>query len=109
MAQGVHLDNRSHGCGIAIIKSVFATSQGRARTRFNGDNLGLLAICKVLMQERESETGKVRTATSTADDHIRIFPSHFHLLQRFLPNDSLMHEHMVEHGTEAVFLGTTRG
>ena len=105
VAERVHLDDGSHLGGIAVIEGVSALGQRGGGGRFDRHQAGALPVLQILAQERVGDPGKVRAAAHAADDHIRVFPGQVHLLQGFLADDGLVHQHVVQHRAEAVFLG----
>ena len=61
------------------------------------------------MDERERDAAEVAATAGAADDDIRIFAGHFHLLQGFLPDDGLVHQDVVQHRTKRILILAAAG
>ncbi len=108
VTQGEHFQNRRHFGGIPIIKSIQSPGERWRGCGFHSNKPRVFTCSQVLLQEGESNPAKIGSTPHTADHNIRIFIRHLHLLQTFLPDHSLMQEHMIQDGTEAVFFLTAR-
>ena len=53
-------------------------------------------------QEREGQPREVGAAAGATDDDVRLLAGHRHLLDRLLPDDRLMQQHVVEDRTQRV-------
>ena len=102
--QGVHLDNWGHLGGVAVIKGVNTFGQRRRGRGLYRHQAGALAVFQVLAQEGQGNAAKVRAAAHAADHHVWVFTGQVHLLEGFLADHGLVQEHVVEHGSQAVFL-----
>ena len=83
-----------------IAKIVFTNTIGKGRTsaRLDGYRLQILPrSIQLVPEKREGETGKIAATSVAADYDIRIIASDSHLLHRFLPDDGLMQQDVVEH------------
>src|SRR5207249_2578511 len=78
----------------------FASGAGR---RLDRKDAALAAAPQLQAEEGQGKAGEVRPAASAADDDVGIVAGHFELLDRFLPDDGLMQEHVIEHGAERIF------
>src|SRR6476620_12442754 len=88
---------------VAEIISVFAACQRRTGRWLDSDNAPPPSPAQLQAEERECETGKIRTATRTSDDDIGIVARRFELLDRLLSDDGLVQQNVVEHRAERIF------
>jgi hypothetical protein len=102
VAEGIHLDHGGHHGRVAIVVSVDALGHGGAGRRLDGHQTRLAALFEVLAQEGQGEATKVGAAANAADDHIGLYTSLVQLHDRFLADDGLVHQHMVEHASQGV-------
>ena len=109
MPQCVHLHQRRNPNGIAEVISILAARQAWARRRFDGDDTGTLAFLQVLPHEGQRDSAEVAATTRAADHNVRVFPCHLQLLERFLPDHRLMHQHVIQHRAERIFVFPAAG
>ena len=102
VAERVHLQQRRHPDGVAEVVGELAPGHGRAGRRLDRQESRLAAPGQSLAQERKRQPGKVAAAADATDHQIGHRPGPFHLLQRFLPDDRLVHQHVVEHAAQRV-------
>ena len=62
----------------------------------------VLAFGEVHAKEREAEPREVRAAAKGSDHDVGKLARLLHLLDRLLPDDGLVREHMIEHAAERV-------
>src|SRR2546422_977834 len=100
VAERVHLYQRRHLSGVAKVVGVFAAGDRRTRLRLRGEEPRLGSPLQPVAQEREGQSGEVTPATDAADNDVRHRLGALHLQQRLLPDDRLVHQHMVEDAAE---------
>ncbi len=88
---------------VTKIVGIFSPSQSRTSSRFNSHHTDFRTTSKHFTDEWKNDPGEIRTASCTADHHIRIIPRHLHLFDRFLSDNGLMHQHMIEHTPQCIF------
>ena len=82
---------------VAEIVGIFAPRQRRACRRFHGDDAPLASATELQAEIWESKAGEVRTAARATDDDVGIVACQRKLLDRFLTNNRLVQQHVVEH------------
>ena len=102
MAEGVHLHQRRHPCGVAEVVGVDAARERRARRRLDRGDLRVDLARELLPQEGEGQAREVGAAARAADDVCRGVTRHLKLQQCLLADDGLVQEHVVEHRAERV-------
>ncbi len=102
-AERVHLHQRREVRGVAEVVGVLALGQRRAGRGLDRDDAALAAAAQLQAEEREGEAGEVRAAAGAADDDVGIVARHLELLDRFLADDGLVQQHVVEHRAERIF------
>jgi hypothetical protein len=99
----VHFDKRCHVRSVAKVVGVFATCERRAGSRFGSDDAYFFATAQLLTDEREGETCEVGATACASDDDVRGCTGYGHLFDGFLADNGLVHEHVVQHGTQRIF------
>ena len=102
-AEGVHLGERRHVAGVAEVVGIAPPGQARTGRRLDRHDAHRLAAAQLRADERERDAGEVRAAAGAADDDVRIVVGHLELRHRFLADDRLMQQHMIQHRAEGVF------
>ena len=102
-AERVHLDQRRQMRGVAEIVGVFAARQRRAGGRLDRDDAALAAAAQLQPEKRKRKPGEIRAAAGAGDHHVGIVARHLALLDRFLPDDGLVQQHVIEHRAERIF------
>ena len=97
VAERVHLDQRRQADRVAEVVGVAAAGQGRAGFGLDGEDARRAALAQLLADERKGQPGEVRAAADAADHHVGVLPCEVHLLERFLADDRLVQQHVVEH------------
>ena len=98
----VHLHQRRHARGVAEVVAVFALRQAGAGGRLDREEARVASARDLVGEEGEDEARGVRTTAGAADDDIRVLPGHLHLLDRFLSDDRLVDEDVVEDAAERI-------
>src|SRR5215207_7064456 len=102
VSKRVHLHHRGRACGVSEVVRVAALRKRRARGRLDGHDARALTIFQVLADEREGDAAEVRAAPDAAHDHIRVLAGQLHLLERFLPDDGLVQQHVIQDAPQRV-------
>ena len=98
----VHLRQRRHLARVAEVVRVAPAREARARGWFDRDDADLLAAAQLCPDERKRDAREVRPAAGAADDDVGVVVGHLHLRDRFLADDRLVQQHVVQHRTERV-------
>src|SRR5579871_3179418 len=88
--------------GVAEIISKAALGETRTRSRLHSDHARIAFALDLAADIRHYEAGKIRAASGAADDDVWLFAGESHLLDRFLANDRLMQQHVIEHAAQRV-------
>ena len=56
------------------------------------------------MQEGQGDAGEIAAAAGRPHDDIGILAGDFHLRQRFLPDDRLVHQNMIQHAAQRILV-----
>ena len=71
--------------------------------RLDGHDVDFSTAAQLFAKEGKNDPCEVGSTSCTSDDDIGIVVRHLHLLHRFLADNGLVQQHMVEHGAERVF------
>mmetsp|Transcript_60702 Transcript_60702/g.172549 ORF Transcript_60702/g.172549 Transcript_60702/m.172549 type:complete len:260 (-) Transcript_60702:45-824(-) len=104
--ESMGLDKRRHLRGVPEVVGVTPLGERGAAGGLHGEHAEVLGCLfpELLPKEGEAQARKVRTSTSAADQDVRVLPGQLHLLNGFQANDRLVHEDMVQDGTQRVLV-----
>ncbi len=98
----VHFQQRREPGRVAEVVGVDAPGERRAGGGLHCADDGVHPAGQLLAQEREGQAAEVRSAARAADDHVGGIAGQGKLPDRFLADDSLVQQDMVEHAAERV-------
>ena len=101
-AQGVHLGQRRHVAGVAVVVGVLAARERGAGRRLHGHDARLGAAAQAVADEGEGNAGKVGAAAGAAHHHVGPGVGHLHLLHGLQADHRLVQQHVVEHRAQRV-------
>src|SRR5262249_39066737 len=110
VSERVHLQQRGEPGGVPEVVRVDPSGERRTRRGLDCPDDRIHPAGQLLPEERERQPAEVRAASGTADVYAGGVPGLSVLLNRFLADNRLMHEHVVENAAECVpGLGVARG
>ena len=98
----VHFRQRRHLARVAEVVRVAPARKARARGRFDRDGADFPAAAELRPDEREGDAREVRPATGAADHDVGVVVGHLHLRDRFLADDRLVQQHVIQDRPERV-------
>ena len=101
VSQGEHLHQRRQASSVSIIVGIHTLGQGRAGSRFDRDQLDILAS-RLVREERECDTTEVGTAAAGSENHVRIIVHQRKLLAGLFTDDGLVQQNVIEHGAQRI-------
>ena len=102
VAEGVHLHQGGHPCGVAEVVGVHTTRKRGTRRRLGSEDPRVHFPVELFLDEREGQSGEVRSAAGASDDEGRSIAGHLELQQRLLADHGLVQQNVVEDRTECV-------
>mmetsp|Transcript_60523 Transcript_60523/g.162358 ORF Transcript_60523/g.162358 Transcript_60523/m.162358 type:complete len:383 (-) Transcript_60523:921-2069(-) len=104
--EGVRLHQRRLLRSIPEIIRVLPLRQRRAARRLHGHHPDrLLGLASQLRPDvREAQAPEIRPTPGAPDQHIRVLPSHFHLLHGLDAGDGLVQQDVVQHAAQGVLV-----
>lgn len=87
MTQRIHWQQRCIPSLVTEVILELTTSQFRTTVRLSSDKLRLLTLQDVMTHKGEGDTTEVTATTETSNHHVRILPSHRHLLLSLQTDD----------------------